>query len=98
MLHERPGHLVHVRPPVRPGVVQEKPLAALDGGLGPEVALRVVGGAHPVLSNAPGPQKLLERRGRNWGPSSLEKCSATPNTQKYSLRLLMRSLLLASRG
>ena len=60
MLHECPGHPVHVRRPVRPGVVQEQPLATLDSGLGPEVAVGVVGRADPVLSHAPCSQKFLE--------------------------------------
>ena len=43
MLHDRPGYLVLVRGPIRPGVVHEEPFGGLDGGLGTEVGVRMVG-------------------------------------------------------
>ena len=54
VLHHSPGYLVCVRRAIRPGVIQEDPLGGLDGGLGPEVRVRVVGRTDPVFSHSPG--------------------------------------------
>ena len=54
VLHYSPGYLVLVWRAVRPRVVHQKSLGRLDGRLGTEVRVRVVGCTDPVFSHSPG--------------------------------------------
>ena len=54
VLHDGPHHLVLVGRAIRPGVVHQDSLGGLDGGLGTEVGVGMIGSADSVLSDTPG--------------------------------------------